>query len=230
MRVLLVEDDPIQRAVAGSWLKEHGHLVSGFASGAEAMKAMQRESFDVVILDWMLPDVSGEELLRWIRTRQRKLPVMFATARDEEEEIASMLRLGADDYTVKPLRRLEFLARVDALGRRAGLLESTAPDSFEIGPYRIDTEVHAISLNGRTVKMTPRMVEVATLLFRKQGELVSRAQLYEQIWGHKEALDTRTVDTHVSRIRHALQLDGRHGLRLSAVYHHGYRLERTAEG
>lgn len=228
MRVLLVEDDPIQLALAASWLEDHGHAVSAFPNGTVAMKAMQRDSFDVVILDSMLPDVSGEALLRWIRERNRRLPVMFATARDEEEEIASILRLGADDYVVKPLRRLEFLARVDALARRAGITGEDETPVIEIGPYRIDTALRAITIAGRAVKMTPRMIEVATLLFRRCGELVSRAKLYEQIWGLKDAPDTRTVDTHVSRIRQALELDGRHGLRLSSVYHHGYRLEKTA--
>ncbi len=228
MRVLLVDDDPIQVAIATSWLREHGHAVTSLQKGSEAIIRLQRDTFDIVVLDWMMPELSGEDLLRWIRQRHARLPVMFATAKDEEEEIASMLRLGADDYVVKPLRRLEFLARVDALGRRAGLIAVSAEDILELGPYRIDATAKAIALHAQPVKMTPRMTEVAILLFRKCGELVSRTQLYEQFWGRTEAVDTRTVDTHVSRIRHALELDGRHGFRLSAVYQHGYRLERVS--
>ena len=228
MRILLVEDDPIQLELAQSWLEGNGHSVVGAASGSTALKALERDSFDVAIFDWMVPDVSGQELLRWVRKRQKRLPVMFATARDDEREIASVLNLGADDYVVKPLRRLEFLARVDALGRRAGIIGADIDDAFELGPYRVDPRQRAISLDGRIVKMTPRMADVALLLFRKRGELVSRAQLYEQVWGQRESLDSRTVDTHVSRLRQALELDGRHGWRLSAVYHHGYRLETAA--
>lgn len=225
MRILLLEDDPLQRELAQSWLEGNGHSVTATSSGNAALKALERDSFDLAIFDWMVPGLSGQELLCWVRKRQKRLPVMFATARDDELEVATVLNLGADDYVVKPLRRLEFLARVDALGRRAGLLGADADDSFDCGPYHVDPRRRAISLAGRSIKMTPRMAEVALLLFRKRGELVSRAQLYEQVWGQRETLDSRTVDTHVSRLRQALELDGRHGWRLSSVYHHGYRLE-----
>lgn len=228
MRILLLEDDPLQLELAGRWLEDANHRVIGATRGSDAMKLLGRETFDLVILDWMIPDMGGDALLRWIRERHRRLPVMFATARDEEHEVAAMLRLGADDYVVKPLRRLEFVARVEALGRRAGVVRPAAGEVIEIGPYRLDPEGRTITLEGELVKMTPRMLDVATVFFRKQGELVSRAHLYEVVWGRLEQLDTRTVDTHVSRLRNALQLDGRHGLRLSAVYQHGYRLEAVA--
>jgi two-component system response regulator RegX3 len=233
LRILLLEDDPIQLQLAQSWLQANGHQVTGVTEGHHALKALERDSFDLAILDWMVPDLSGPDLLTWIRQRPKRLPVMFATARDDEMEIVSMLRLGADDYIVKPLRRLEFLARVEAIGRLAGVLGPDSEEPFEVGPYRIEPRVRSIWLQGRAVKMTPRMADVALILFRKRGELVSRAQLYEQAWGHRETLDSRTVDTHVSRLRQALELDGRHGLKLAAVYHHGYRLEEapvTARG
>lgn len=225
MRILLLEDDRIQLELAQSWLEGNGHSVATASSGTAALKALERDSFDLAIFDWMVPGMSGQELLRWVRKRQKRLPVMFATARDDELEVATVLNLGADDYVVKPLRRLEFLARVDALGRRAGLVGAEVDEPFDIGPYHVDPRARTISLSGRAIKMTPRMAEVALLLFRKRGELVSRAELYEQVWGQRETLDSRTVDTHVSRLRQALELDGRHGWRLSSVYHHGYRLE-----
>lgn len=226
MRILLLEDDPLQLELASRWLAEAGHLVTGATRGSEAMKLLGRDSFDLAILDWMMPDFGGDQLLRWIRERHRRLPVMFATARGEEAEIAQMLLAGADDYAVKPLRRLEFLARVEALGRRAGAADPGGP--LVVGAYRLDPNSRSVSVNGQPVKVTPRMWEVAFMLFRKRGELVSRAYLYETVWGRRESLDTRTVDTHVSRLRQALQLDGRHGLRLTAVYQHGYRLEDAA--
>jgi len=226
MRILFLEDDPLQLQLAASWLESAGHRVSGSLSGADAMKRIERETFDVAVLDWMVPDFSGAELLQWIRQREIRLPVIFATARDDEREIADTLRLGADDYVVKPLRRLEFLARVEALGRRAGVLERTA-EPLQAGPYRLDPARRAVTLHEQPVKMTPRMFDVALVLFRRRGELVSRSQLYETVWGHREALDTRTVDTHVSRLRIALELDGRHGIKLASVYQHGYRLEDT---
>lgn len=227
MRILLLEDDPLQMELARAWLEANGHRVHGVASGTDAMRALERDTFDMAIFDWMVPELEGDELLRWLRQRERRMPVMFATSRDEEEEVAAILALGADDYVAKPLRRLEFLARVDALGRRAGLLESVGDEALELGPWRLERATRTVMLQGRPVKMTPRMTEVAFMIFRRRGELVSRAQLYEQVWGHRTELDTRTVDTHVSRLRQALELDGRHGWKLSAVYQHGYRLEES---
>ena len=225
MRILLLEDDPIQLALAQRWLEEASHAVMGVTRGNDAMKVLGRDTFDLAILDWMIPDLGGDELLRWIRQRHRRLPVMFATARDEEHEVADILRLGADDYVVKPLRRLEFVARVEALGRRSGALVEEADRPIEVGAYRLDPGARVVTLGGRAVKLTPRMMEVALFMFRRRGELVSRSHLYEEVWGRKEPLDTRTVDTHMSRLRQALELDGRHGLRLGSVYQHGYRLE-----
>lgn len=228
MRIILLEDDPDQLAIARLWLEEKGHQVHGFPRGAEVIRAVERETFDLAILDWMVPDVSGEEVLRWIRKREGRTPVMFATAKDEESEIVHILGLGADDYVVKPLRRMEFLARVEALGRRYGGATAGVDEVIVAGPYRVDGRTRTVALGGEVVKLTPRMAAVALVLFRKRGELVSRGQLYEEVWGRREALETRTVDTHVSRLRQALQLDGRHGWKLTSVYQHGYRLEEAA--
>jgi DNA-binding response OmpR family regulator len=113
---------------------------------------------------------------------------------------------------------------VNALARRVAGRESDA--DIDAPPYRVRPAANRVELNGMEVKMTPRMAQVAIALFRKRGELVSRAYLYEVVWGRRERLDTRTVDTHISRVRTALELDGRHGWRLGTVYQHGYRLER----
>ena len=224
VRILLVEDDPLQRTVTSSWLEESGHVVKTAANVAQALRALKRDSFDLAILDWMLPDGSGEQILRWVRECRTQLPVMFVTARDEEHEIASMLRRGADDYVVKPLRRQEFLARLEALGRRTGR-SPPAQEHLDVGPYRIDAISRTVTIAARPAILTPRMFDVALLLFRRRGDLVSRAELCERFWPSPEAATTRTVDTHMSRIRTALELDGRHGLRLSSVYQQGYRLD-----
>jgi DNA-binding response OmpR family regulator len=228
VRILLLEDEPIQLDLATRWLTEAGHTVDAFSRGQEALKAVQREGFDLAVLDWMVPDLSGEEILRWLRMRDSRLPVIFATSRDEEEEIAHILGLGADDYAVKPLRRLEFLARVEALRRRSANREEREGQPFEVGAYTVDPRTRSIKLNGTVVKMTPRMSAVGIILFSKRGELVLRTRLYEEVWGQRAELDTRTVDTHVSRLRSALELDGRHGWRLTSVYQQGYRLEEAA--
>ena len=118
MNVLLVDDDPLQRDLVRNWLLARGHAVECAADGAQAKVALAARRFDVVVLDWMMPDVSGQEVLCWLRARGSGPAVLFATACGDEFDIASILELGADDYVVKPLRRLELVARVEALARR----------------------------------------------------------------------------------------------------------------
>ena len=229
MRILHLDDDPLQRDVVQAWLRPAGHEVVAVATGAEALRALERGGFDLAILDWRVPDVSGEEVLRWIRRRQPRMPVIFATANDTEEQVAYILGAGADDYLVKPLRRVEFLARIAALARRARG-GADGGGVVTLGPYQVDFERRSIALGGQALRMTPRMTDVALLFFRKRGELVPRAQILEEVWGGRAQVETRTVDTHVSRVRHALELDGRHGWRLAAIYQHGYRLEEVPGG
>jgi two-component system response regulator RegX3 len=227
LRILLLEDHPPHSSLARDWLAEEGHVVHAFARGRDAIKAIERESFDLAILDWMVADSSGEEVLRWIRQRRAEMRVLFATSHENQDQIVRVLEMGADDYLVKPLRRAEFLARV-MVADRLMPRPARAVQAFDLPPYRIDAEGHAIYLNGSEVRLTPRLVSVAILLFRRHGELVSRAEMYEQVWGIREALATRSVDTHVSRLRTLLELDGRHGWKLTSIYQHGYRLEHRS--
>ena len=223
MRILHLDDDRLQLDLVRAWLEPAGHTVTSCSTGKDALKSVERETFDMAVLDWMVPDVSGEEVLRWIRARHRAMPVIFATSNDGEPEVAHILSIGADDYLVKPLRRLEFLARVGALARRAAA--DLVDEAIEEPPYALDLRRRTVHLAGREVEVSPRMFDLAVLLFRRRGELVSRAHIYEHVWGRREDVQTRTVDTHVSRLRGALELDGRHGWRLASVYQLGYRLE-----
>lgn len=225
MRILHLDDDPLQLDVARTWLQGDGHDVLGVTRGSEAIEAARTQSFDVAVLDWIVPDVSGEDVLHWLREHGQRIPVMFATSTEEEEQIVRILEAGADDYLVKPLRRREFLARIKALGRRAGV---EAEDAEDLTPYELDRESRTVRLSGAPVRMSARMTDLAFFLFSKRGEIVSRAQIYRRAWGLRKALESRTVDTFVSRLRTALELDGRHGWRIVAVYQHGYRLEKVA--
>ena len=223
MKILYLDDDRFLLDLARQWLEEDGHDIATCESGADAIQAIQRGTFDLAILDSRIPDVPGEEVLRWIRNHHARMPVIFATSLDAEEEVARVLNLGADDYIVKPLRRSEFLARVAAVGRRAGIDAAGKP--IEAPPYAIDGRERTLAIAGRPVKLTPRLFDLAYLFFSRRGELVTRAQMYLQVWGHAGPGDSRTVDTHVSRLRLMLELDGRHGWKLISVYQQGYRLE-----
>jgi DNA-binding response OmpR family regulator len=225
MRILHLDDDALQLDIVRSWLEGEGHEVHGAASGTEALRALDDGPFDLAILDWNVPDISGEEVLKHIRERHDGLPVMFATAIDEEREVAHILTLGADDYRVKPLRRLEFLARVNALARRAGVRD--APAAEDLAPYELRREPRAVLLAGLEVRMSDRMTDLAFYLFDKRGEIVSRKEIFRRVWGLSKPIESRTIDTFVSRLRGALELDGRHGWRIVSVYQHGYRLEKV---
>lgn len=226
MRVAILEDDPAQIDLVTLWLNNSGYNCHVFTYGKELTRALTRESFDLFILDWELPDISGAEVLAWIRQNVRDhAPVIFTTARDREEDIASMLRAGADDYIVKPLRKLELLARLDAVLRRARN-QKPMDEVFELNEFKVNVEARTIARHGHPVDLTQKDFDLAVFLFRNLGRLLSRGHILENVWGRSPNLNTRTVDTHVSRLRSKLGLVPENGWRLVAIYQHGYRLEQ----
>jgi DNA-binding response OmpR family regulator len=207
-----------------TWLEAAGHDVHVFANGRDFMRVAARESFDLFVLDSNLPDVSGPEVLRWLRSdRNDATPVVFVTARDAEEDIVAQLTAGADDYIIKPVRHAELLARIDAVLRRARPAQST--DVLEVGPYRFDLAQKRVALDGEEILLTDKEFDLAVFLFRNLGRLLSRGHLLEAVWGRNPSVATRTVDTHVSRVRGKLQLRPERGFRLVPTYNYGYRLE-----
>jgi DNA-binding response OmpR family regulator len=229
MRIALLEDQQDQADLVGAWLKAAGHSCHGFLSGNDLVREVQRESFDLFLLDWEVPGMSGAEVLVWLRANLAEpAPVLFVTARQREEDIVHALSSGADDYMVKPLSKLELLARIDALARRLGPKQRQGEDVLEYGRLRVDCRRRQVKLDGREVTITQKDYELAVFLLRNVGRLLSRGHILESVWGQTAELNTRTVDTHVSRIRGKLKLTPENGWRLSAVYQHGYRLERIA--
>jgi DNA-binding response OmpR family regulator len=227
MRIALLEDDPDHGAQLQALLEGGGHHVHLFTRGRPLLNRLAHESFDVIVLDWMIPDVSGYDVLRTIRSQTvSDTPVLFLTHRDAEADVVAALDAGADDFLVKPARERELLARVKALGRRGPDREAAA-DVLELGPVRIDVGRREIRCDGVPVELTPREFDVAVFFFRNPGKLLSRAHLMEVIWGRSTDASLRTVDTHVSRLRSALALSAERGVRMVPVYGHGYRLEVT---
>jgi len=221
----LLEDDQDMAALVAQWLEEAGYAVRLFRTVTEYRRRQGSEAVDLLLLDWMLPDGSGIEVIEAIRSSPNsRLPVVFLTARDSEDDIVRGLTSGGDDYVVKPPKRRELIARVNTVLRRHGTDVGTG-DTIELAPYSLDGKRRRISVDGREVELTQREFDLASFLFRRQGRIVSRDALLENVWNLSAAVSTRTVDTHVSRLRKKLELSGEHGWRLAAIYQHGYRLE-----
>ena len=229
MRIALLEDEQDQADLVCVWLRAAGHSCHVYTLGKDLVREAQRETFDLFLLDWEVPGMSGAEVLIWIRANiAEPVPVLFVTARQREEDIVHALSSGADDYMVKPLGKLELLARIDALARRTRPSASQGEDVLDYGRLSVDCRNRQVRLDGDGVAMTQKDYELTVFLLRNIGRLLSRGYILEAVWGQSADINTRTVDTHVSRIRGKLQLTPENGWRLSAVYQHGYRLERVA--
>lgn len=229
MRIALLEDEPNVAELMTLWLSEHGHSVAAFASGELLINSLRRETYDLLVLDWLVPDIDGEAVLAWVREHVGwPIPVIFVTQRDEEEDIVRILTQGADDYLVKPVRQRELLARIAALARRAQL-EAPQEHILEFAPYTIDTVERTVRFDGRVVQLTQKELDLACFLFRNTGRILSRDHILERVWGHRPGMNTRTVDTHISRLRNKLDINPASGWRLTGIYHHGYRLEHLKD-
>jgi DNA-binding response OmpR family regulator len=225
MKIASLEDDLDQARRIHQVLTAAGYTCTSYHQSRDLLAALRTENFDLVLLDWHLPDIDGDDVVRWLRANiGPRVPVIFLTNRSSEDDLVEGLRAGADDYIVKPLRPLELLARVAALLRRSQIAEP-ANDSFDVANYRVEPAARVISLNGAAVTLAPKEFELALLFFRNQGRLMSRDVLAECVWNREIPATSRTLDTHLSNIRQKLQLRPENGVRLTSSYALGYRLE-----
>jgi DNA-binding response OmpR family regulator len=201
-----------------------GHECRGFTEGKVLLRELRMQSYDLLILDWRLPDIEGPRVVRWIREDlHSRVPILFVTNRREEQDMVEGLAAGADDFMVKPIRVAELQARVRALLRRSypGLHGS----DLCFGDYHFSPGPRTLRLRGQLVDLSHREYDLAFFLFQNIGRLISRDHLREAIWGNGTDATSRTLDTHISRLRVKLELTPANGFLLSAVYRHGYRLE-----
>mgnify|MGYP000365579902 CR=1 FL=1 len=227
MKIALLEDDPQQSELVSTWLREAGHSVMHKADGKTFLKLFKADIFDLAILDWELPDQTGIDVLRQLRIAQKQnLPVFFTTQRDAEEDIVNALTNGADDYLIKPLRKAELLARLEAIRRRAGI--ECAEDILRIANIEIDIHKNEIRIDGEAIKSTQKEFGIALELFKNEGQVLSREYLLKQVWGVQADINTRTVDMHVSRVRRSLKINPEMGYRITTIFQHGYRLEKVS--
>ncbi len=207
-RVLLVEDEPAQRTVLAYNLEAEGFAVTQADNGEDAMMLVDEEEPDIIILDWMMPKVSGIEVCRRLKMRPetRGIPVIMLSARAEEVDRVRGLETGADDYVVKPYSVLELMARARAQLRR--VRPSTAGMVLEHEDIRLDPESHRVYRADKVLKLGPTEFKLLVTLMERPGRVFSREQLLDLVWGRDIYVDTRTVDVHVGRLRKSLMQFG----------------------
>jgi two-component system phosphate regulon response regulator PhoB len=206
--VLVVDDEPAQRAMLTYNLEAAGYRTVTAADGEEALIVVHEQSPDLILLDWMLPRLSGIEVCRQLKARAetRDIPVIMVSARTEEQDRIRGLETGADDYVVKPYSINELLARLRANLRR------TRPASvgvvMEFGDLRLDAESHKVARKGEELKLGPTEYRLLSTFMEKPGRVWSREQLLDRVWGRDIYVDSRTVDVHIGRLRKALCVNG----------------------
>ena len=224
MRIAVLADDETQREWVNSFLMALGHMCYPFGTAEALLRELRRENYDMLILDWNLPDMSGLDVVRWVRANLSiKVPVLFVTSHVEESDLVEALNAGADDFMSKPVRVPELLARLHALLRRA--YPQKGGEIYVFGDYVFEHMAKTLTVRGVPIELKHREYELAYLLFSRMGELLSRRYLQETVWGGQADVLSRTLDTHVSRLRVKLDLRPEKGYRLSSVYSLGYRLE-----
>jgi DNA-binding response OmpR family regulator len=224
--VLIVDDEPTIVEVVSRYLERAGYVTLGAADGPEAVRLAEDGDPDLIVLDLMLPGIDGLEVMRRLHERPGPpVPVILLTARGEESDRLVGLRRGADDYVVKPFSPAELVARVDAVLRRAAPPLDEAPPPIEVGPLRIDPAMRTVSLDGEEISLTQREFDLLAYLASHPGQVFSRDQLMDAVWGFPFYDDTSTVTVHVRRLRAKLGDDPSAPRLIETVWGVGYRLK-----
>ena len=226
MRLAILDDDRELCAQLATVMRSAGHSCFEFHSGEALRRALRRESYDLLLLDWESPDLSGVDLLAWARSSlPSPPPVIMLTDREGDSDAVNGIDTGADDYVAKPVQPAVLRSRVEALLRRS-YGETSAPGIETFGDHVFDPIAMTVAVRGARVDLTAKEFGLALLLFRNLNRPLSRAHIMETVWGRSPEHHSRTLDAHVSQVRGRLGLRPEHGLRLASVYSFGYRLER----
>ncbi|MDR6411930.1 response regulator transcription factor [Paraburkholderia terricola] len=224
MRIAILQRDPVMRQSIETVLLSAGHTCMAYDDGLAMSKALARSTVDLLVLDWHGTRLSGAEVLRSVRAvGGDRLPVIFASRETSEESMVRALSGGADDYVALPLRPAEFRERVGALLRRA-YPDRSSLASFDVGPYHFDTHRQVVMVRGQPVQLSGTQYRLASLFFSNIGRVMSRDHIFAMVWGREFREFTRTIDSHVSRLRLLLEIEPQNEFRLQPVYKSGYRL------
>ena len=224
IQVLIVEDEESLADPLAYLLRKEGFEVAVVADGPSALAEFDRAGADIVLLDLMLPGMSGTEVCKQLRARS-SVPVIMVTARDSEIDKVVGLELGADDYVTKPYSARELIARIRAVLRRGADADDAGERVLEAGPVRMDIERHIVTVDGLQVPMPLKEFELLAFLMRNRGRVLTRGQLIDRVWGGDYVGDTKTLDVHVKRLRSKIEPDPANPVRLLTVRGLGYKLE-----
>ncbi len=223
-RILVVEDEESFRDALSYMLRREGFEVDLADSGPAALEQFERHGADLVLLDLMLPGLSGTDVFRALRAGSA-VPVIMLTAKDGEVDKVVGLELGADDYVTKPYSARELVARIRAVLRRRGEPDDLVPPTLEAGPVRMDVDRHVVSVGGEPVAMPLKEFELLELLLRNAGRVLTRGQLIDRVWGSDYVGDTKTLDVHVKRLRGKVEPDPANPKHIITVRGLGYKFE-----
>jgi two-component system response regulator RegX3 len=223
-RILVVEDEESFSDPLSYLLRKEGYEVSVAETGPRALEDFDRAGADLVLLDLMLPGLSGVDVCRALRHRS-SVPVIMLTAKDSEIDKVVGLEIGADDYVTKPYSSRELLARIKAVLRRGQEPEELMPATLESGPVRMDVERHVVTVNGEHTPLPLKEFELLEMLLRNSGRVLTRAQLIDRVWGSDYVGDTKTLDVHVKRLRSKVEPDPASPQFIVTVRGLGYKFE-----
>ncbi|MFN2318586.1 MAG: response regulator [Dermatophilaceae bacterium] len=223
-RILLVEDEASYSEPLSYLLAKEGYVVVTAETGPDAVAQFEADGADLVLLDLMLPGMSGIDVCRALRARSH-VPIIMLTAKDSEIDKVVGLELGADDYVTKPYSSRELLARIKAVLRRLAEPEELLPATIEAGPVRMDIERHVVTVAGESVSLPLKEFELLELLLRNSGRVLTRGQLIDRIWGSDYVGDTKTLDVHIKRLRAKVEYDPASPRHIITVRGLGYKFE-----
>ena len=227
MKIAVLDDDSVQSEAMAKTVEDMGYRPVVFSRAQALISALRKDTFDLLVVDWNLPDRSGLEVLAWARINLRPPPPMLLViSRADDDDIVAGLNAGADDYITKPLSSAVLAARISALMRRA--YTQFSPSGSEVyGDIIFDSGAGTVTRASKDIPMTAKEFALAQLLFRNIHRALSRTYILETVWGNEPNLNSRSLDMHISRVRSKLQLRPEQGYRLTPIYSYGYRLERV---
>ncbi len=226
-RILVVEDEESFSDPLSYLLEKEGYDVAVAETGHDALAEFDRGGADLVLLDLMLPGLSGVDVCRALRQRS-SVPVIMLTAKDSEVDKVVGLEIGADDYVTKPYSGRELLARIKAVLRRGAEPEELLPATVESGPVRMDVERHTVQVDGTSVSLPLKEFELLEMLLRNAGRVLTRGQLIDRVWGSDYVGDTKTLDVHIKRLRAKVEPDPSRPVHIVTVRGLGYKFEAAA--